>query len=234
MALRVTGSSAASAKYDLITAMGSYALALGKTDQRRVLRFLTLIFARYNWQQNKLTVGQVEIAALWSVDPRTVKREMSVLKSKGWLYVKRPGARGRVTEYGLSIDQIFASTQESHSKVGPDFVARMEQTPAAATTTNVITLASRQGNLESPLQSGSEKGEESLWGNVCDRLYAQDAALFQAWFASLKPAEQSQTKLILEAPSKFHAEYVKTHLMGRLFDACQRTDPKLRYVDVVA
>jgi len=91
------GRDAAARKYDIITALGAYALAGGKHDHRLVLRFITLVTARYNWARNELAVGQREIAQLWSVDERTVKREMAKLRGCGWLVVKRQGARGRVT-----------------------------------------------------------------------------------------------------------------------------------------
>ena len=42
------GRDAAARKYDIITALGAYALAGGKHDHRLVLRFITLVTARYN------------------------------------------------------------------------------------------------------------------------------------------------------------------------------------------
>ena len=75
----------AARKYDIITALGAYALARNKHDQRLVLRLITLMTARYNWARNELAVGQREIARLWSVDERTVKREMAKLRGCGWL-----------------------------------------------------------------------------------------------------------------------------------------------------
>ncbi len=74
---KLVGRDAAARKYDIITALGSYALAGSKHDHRIVLRFITLVTARYNWARNELAVGQREIARLWAVDERTVKREMA-------------------------------------------------------------------------------------------------------------------------------------------------------------
>jgi len=105
------GRDAAARKYDIITALGAYALAGGKHDHRLVLRFITLVTARYNWARNELAVGQREIAQLWSVDERTVKREMAKLRGCGWLVVTRQGARGRVTAYGLDLDAILEKTR---------------------------------------------------------------------------------------------------------------------------
>ena len=88
---RPVGRGAGARKYDILTALGAYALAQDKHMQRRVLRFLTLMTARYNWARNHLAVGQREIARLWAVDTRTVKREMAALRAS---WVDRSQAAG--------------------------------------------------------------------------------------------------------------------------------------------
>ena len=125
------GRGASARKYDLLTAMGAYALSQGKGPQRLVLRLITLVTARYNWARDELAVGQREIARLWSCDERTVKREMAKLRAMGWLIVRRQGVRGRVTEYSLAIDHILEDTRERWDAVGPDFALRMNGEPAS-------------------------------------------------------------------------------------------------------
>jgi hypothetical protein len=93
-----TGSMASSMKYDLLTALGTFALSQTKGKQVLCLRFMTLLTARYNWMRDELNIGQREIARMWCVEERTVKREMAKLRNLGWLIVKRQGARGRVTK----------------------------------------------------------------------------------------------------------------------------------------
>ena len=129
---KLVGRNAAAQKYDILTALGSYALACDKHQQRLVLRLITLVTARYNWGRNELAVGQREIARLWSVDERTVKREMAKLRALGWLVVHRQGARGRVTQYGMSIEHILESTRDTWKNVGPDFDLRMQGDPEPA------------------------------------------------------------------------------------------------------
>jgi hypothetical protein len=51
---------------------------------------MALITMRYNWQRDELTTGQGEIAPLWSVDERTVKREMARSGPR-----RRPGSTPR-------------------------------------------------------------------------------------------------------------------------------------------
>jgi len=111
LSTKVVGRAAASRKYDILTALATYALARKKHEHRLVLRLISLVTARYNWQRDELAIGQREIARMWSVDERTVKREMAKLRGLGWLVVKRQGARGRVTEYGLDIAAILEMTR---------------------------------------------------------------------------------------------------------------------------
>ena len=80
---RPVGREAASRKYDILSALMAFALAQDKHVQRQVLRIMALITTRYNWQRDELTMGQGEIAKLWSVDERTVKREMAKLRALG-------------------------------------------------------------------------------------------------------------------------------------------------------
>ena len=51
---QTVGRTASVVKYDVLTAMGAYALAHGKHEQRLILRFITLVVARYNWQRDEL------------------------------------------------------------------------------------------------------------------------------------------------------------------------------------
>ncbi len=125
LAGKAVGRKASTKKYDILTALGAFALAQDKGLQRLALRLMVLITARYNWRLNELSMGQKEIARLWAVNERTVKREMAKLRSLGWLSTKTPAARGRVATYAIDFHRISASTQESWPSVGPDFVARM-------------------------------------------------------------------------------------------------------------
>ena len=77
------GRNASALKYDILSALAVHALAGDKHRQRLILRLSALITTRYNWQRNELSMGRDEIARLWSVDERTVKREMARLRTLG-------------------------------------------------------------------------------------------------------------------------------------------------------
>ncbi|MDF3362711.1 hypothetical protein HLM50_16705 [Sulfitobacter sp. Ks41] len=222
--VKLAGQRDAARKYDIITALGAYALARNKHDQRLVLRLVTLITARYNWARDELAVGQREIARLWSVDERTVKRDTAKLRALGWLVVKRQGARGRVTEYGLDIDRILAMTEAEWSNVGPDFDLRMSGKPDE---TPVVSLPVR-GHVPAPdLSDGSE------WALAQSILYTEAPDLYGSWLCNLVRVERAGGRLVLRAPSRFHGSYVQTHLLRQILSACQAVDGDVTEVSVI-
>ena len=226
LSVKAVGRGASARKYDLLTALGAYALARGKHDQRLVLRLITLVTARYNWARDELAVGQREIARLWSVDERTVKREMAKLRGLGWLVVKRQGARGRVTEYSLSIETLFAVTEAQWANVGPDFELRLGG--AAAEAENVVALPVK-GKVAAPdIEDATE------WGLARTVLCQEDPALYTTWLHPLARAGRAGGRLTLKAPSRFHGTYVQTHLLARLHAVCAAVDDTVTEVIIVA
>ena len=222
--IRAVGREAAAKKYDLLSAMMAHALAADKHRQRLVLRLMALITSRYNWQRDELSVGQREIARLWCVDERTVKREMARLRVLGWIEIKQQGARGRVSVLGLNLERILLDTRPEWANIGPDFVARVGGTSAAtAERSNVV-----------PLRRADPQPATGLWGMAQARLAVEDRALFDAWFAGLADAGTDGDCLTLVAPTRFHANYVQTHLIERLRIAVTRTDAGVRQVRLTA
>ena len=147
--------------------MLAYGLSQDKHRQRLVMRLMALITTRYNWQRDELTMGQAEIAKLWSVDPRTVKREMAKLRSLGWLVEKRAAARGRVATHGIALDQIMVDTKPMWEAIGPDFVARVApESPVGGQGANVVPLRPS----EAPVSDGS------LWADAAAVFHGQDPA----------------------------------------------------------
>ena len=219
------GRGAAARKYDIITALGAYALARTKHDQRLVLRLITLVTARYNWARDELAVGQREIARLWSVDERTVKREMAKLRGHGWLVVKRQGARGRVTEYGLDMDRMLAMTRTDWPNVGPDFDLRMQGAPEPS---RVVPLPICGDVAPPDITAGTE------WVLAQAVLHSEEPDVFGSWLRALKRQQRAGGRLVLEAPSRFHGAYVQTHLLARILSACQAVDSDVDEVVIIA
>ncbi|MEL6235320.1 MAG: hypothetical protein AAFR46_13015, partial [Pseudomonadota bacterium] len=114
----------AARRHDLLAALALHGLAAGASGQRLALRLILLLTARYNWQTDRLAIGRDEIARLWQVDPRTVRREMARLRKLGWLEIRRAAARGRVAVYGLGLPRLLADLGPVWPRLGPDFAAR--------------------------------------------------------------------------------------------------------------
>lgn len=223
---RPAGRHASVVKYDILTALGAYALSQPKSPQKLVLRFMTLVTARYNWSRNELCVGQREIARLWTVDERTVKREMAKLRAMGWLVVKKQGVRGRVSEHGLDLDLIYEDTRSSWANVGPDFEHRMNGQEAPPT--NIVPLRTGQVAAAPDLSEGDE------WSLAKAVLHRDDPAIYTAWVNALTRAERAGGRLVLTAPSRFHANYVLANLKPRLLAACRDVDDQISEIIVVS
>ncbi|MCX8509413.1 MAG: hypothetical protein ORN49_11140 [Rhodobacteraceae bacterium] len=221
---RPVGREAASHKYDILSALMAFALAHDKLVQRQVLRIMALITTRYNWQRDELSMGQAEIARLWSVDERTVKREMARLRAQGWLVLKRQGARGRVSIYGMDLNRMMEETRAVWDKIGPDFIERLAPRDRAPPVSNVVPLRA----VPAPLRDGS------LWAEAQTLLHGADAAGYQAWLHPLTEAGQEAGCLTLAAPSRFHARYVETHLKDRLLAVVQSLAADIRDVKIIA
>lgn len=221
---RPVGREAASRKYDILSALMAFALSRDKHVQRQVLRVMALITTRYNWQRDELTMGQGEIARLWSVDDRTVKREMARLRAQGWLVLKRQGARGRVSVYGMDLERMLEDTRPAWPLIGDDFIARIEpDTTAGQGASNVVPLRS----VAAPIEDGS------VWASAGAALHAEDAATYGAWFQGLTDAGREANCLTLAAPTRFHATYVSANLKERLLVALRRVDPSVREVRII-
>lgn len=208
---RLTGPGAGSDKYDILTALAVAGLAEGGQRQVSLMRLMALVTARYNWAQDELVIGQREMAQLWSVDERTAKREVKRLIEAGLLAVLRPGVKGRVTAYRLSLSAIAQATAPVWGRVGPDFADRMSgrhQAPPPAEAPKVVQVdfASRQRLPD----------ESSPWMRARGRLAAADTARFSAWFEGLRLVSDSGGRIVLAAPSRFAATYVATHLRAPL------------------
>lgn len=227
LATRPVGRNASAMKYDILSALGVAALAADKHRQKLMLRLMVLITTRYNWQTNELSMGRAEIARLWSVEERTVKRELGKFRTLGWMNVKRTGARGRVTVYELDLAQVLGETRSVWEGMGSDFRARMEESqtvPELPADSKVVPLH------RAPLPAAAGQGD--LWSQVLETLHARDPGLASAWFHPLQEIERGNGRVVLAAPSRFIAGYVSTHLAGRLLATYSRFDPSIRRVDI--
>lgn len=212
--MRLTGPGAGVEKYDLLTAMAVNGLAAGGSEQASMLRLMALVTARYNWAQDELSIGQKEMALLWSVDERTAKRETKRLVEAGLLEVKRPGVRGRVACYRLGVAEIYRRSEARWGHVGSDFEARMGARNAAPQPDEAKVLRVEFGARNRP--DSAAEGQGGPWDRVLALLDRENPTLFQAWFSRLTLRQAAEDQVLIAAPSQFIAQYVSTHLMARL------------------
>ncbi|MDR6265716.1 MULTISPECIES: DnaA N-terminal domain-containing protein [Rhodobacterales] len=216
---RLTGPEAGSLKYDILTALTLLGLHGTATEQTSMMRLIALITARYNWRANELTVGQRDIARMWAVNERTVKREMKRLTDAQILVCKRSGVRGRVGAYTLNLSIVAKLSEPSWKAVGPDFEERMAMN-APVKTANVVKVDFAATPASKPEDVVPDK--PGTWRAVQRNLRANDEAVFQNWYARLSLTKQTGGVVELLAPSRFVANYIKTHLFDELHRALEQ------------
>lgn len=215
---RLTGPDAGVLKYDLLTALSVAGLNGSPTLQTSLMRLMALVTARYNWRTDEVSMGQRDIARMWSVNERTVKREMKRLTSADILICKRGGVRGRVGAYRLNYHQIARLSEPCWSLVGPDFEQRMRDRyrPAEA---KVV-------QLHSPLRDMAPVPPDcdglGTWHGAMSSLAQDHPNLYKTWFSRLTIRGFHKGVLRVKAPSSFIQRYLETHLMPILLAAMEK------------
>jgi len=224
LAAKTIGRNSSVLKYDILSALSVFALNGDKHRQRSVLRLQALITTRYNWGRNELSIGRREIAKLWAVEERTVKREMSRLRTSGWISVKHPAVRGRVAVYALDLECILEASRAHWASMGPDFVLRMESLldPAPIPEeSNVVPFQTPPSNAD-------------VWGQAAQMLHSRDTQRYTAWFQHLSQDHIDDGTLILRAPTRFLAQYVESHFGTELEQLLRGIDPELSGVRILS
>ncbi len=217
---RLVGPGSGVAKYDVLTALSVGALHRSPAAQVSVLRLIALITARYNWQRDELSIGQSEMARIWGVHDRTVKREVRRLQDAGFLTCLRPGVRGRVASYRLDRAGIERFSRPVWDLLGADFASRAGQLMAAAPATNVVRLDFGAATETAPGRDVASPGPASgTWAGVLDRLAGVQPEATANWYRRLSMVAHRDGVLVLAAPNRFVRDYVATHLREPLLAA---------------
>lgn len=227
-AKRLTGANAGSLKYDILTALSVYGLHAGPRVQISSSRMIGLITARYNWKLDEFCVGQRDLARMWNVTERTVKREIKFWLDQKLVICKRQGVRGRVGAYRINYLELYRATQPFWSRVGPDFEERMNATSPVQSNQVVAVDFSRK---VSPIRAGSTS---KAWQLICKRLQDMHPAQFQSWISQLEFVSENGEQVSLKAKSDFAAHYIQTHLITILKEAVEAIlGPRRRIVILV-
>lgn len=207
-AKRLTGPNAGSLKYDVLTALSVTGLHSAPGQQISLHRLSSILTARYNWGREELSLGQRDMARMWNVHERTVKREIKRWTDSGLLICLSPGVRGRVALYRLNLTHVFEISEPHWPCVGTDFVARMDALrPVARPVVVPLAFAPTPAPAQTPAAG---------WDAVRTRLHATLPDKFEAWIAPLKFISDDGRFVTLQAPSTFAARYLEVHLMSPL------------------
>ncbi len=166
---------------------------------------------------DELTVGQRDLARMWSVNERTVKREIKRLTDTEILICKRRGVRGRVAAYRLNYSQIAKLSEQCWPLVGPDFDERMRGRYREEAPVKVVQLS----DYSKPAEDELPQTGPGTWQRAMSRLAQDNADQFKAWFSQLQFIDFTAGVLTLRTPSKFAQRYIETHLTRPLLAAVE-------------
>lgn len=217
---RLTGAEAGSLKYDVLTAMAIAGLHGTATQQTSMIRLIALVTARYNWRNDELTVGQRDMARMWNVNERTVKREIKRLTNANILICKRQGVRGRVGAYTLNIAKLGSISKKNWTAVGPDFDDRMSKN--ISQNNAKVVKVDFGTKLVAQTQDDTKVQASGTWQSVLQSLKSTDAASYSNWYARLTLKSNKAGTVELLAPNKFVANYIQTHLNTPLHRALEK------------
>ena len=113
-------------------------------------------------------------------------------------------------------------TRQEWPNIGPDFVERAGGPAGHRPADDTVV----------PFRRVQSVAAGALWGRARRALAAEDPALFAVWFAAVTDCGVQDGRLQLIAPTRFHADYLRTHLQCRIEIAVGRADPSVRDVQI--
>ncbi len=213
---RLTGPGAGSMKYDLLTALTIFGLHGSPAQQISMTRLCALITARYNWKLDHFCVGQPEMARMWHVTERTVKREIKRWVDDRLLICVRKGVRGRVGAYRLNLLRVYEVSRDVWAAVGTDYAERMESMLPTSELSVVKVDFTKAAHDNTPTVD-----DGTSWYAVSERLRTLYPEKHPNWFAPLRFVSDSDGRYTLAARSGFVVRYLETHFSTVMAEAIE-------------
>lgn len=191
-----------SVKYDLLSAIAVCALYDGAIRKALGPKLLALITTRFDWSTGLISAGHDQLAALWNIDKRAVKRTLQELKDLEILLVLKRGVRGNVTLYRLDIWKALSLTKPVWPHLGEDFKRRLEeisQNHSSAATPKIVSLAGRREE-----NAQTEEITDPLLKSLAREVHG---VTFDRWFRRPQLA-RTKDKIVFEYDTVFMADYV--------------------------
>lgn len=226
---RLTGTGAGSVKYDVLTALNIFGLHGSPAQQISMMRLCALITARYNWKLDHFCVGQPEMARMWHVTERTVKREIKRWVDDRLLICVRKGVRGRVGAYRLNLLRVYEVSRDVWTAVGTDYAERMDgMLPTSGSSVVKVDFTKAVQDDTPTVNDGTS------WYAVSERLKTLYPEKHRNWFAPLRFVSDKDGRYTLAARSEFVVRYLETHFGAVMAEAIEtEVGPRRRIVFVV-
>ena len=235
------GPRASVVKYDIVAAINGAGLAKASLSKDLAQRLTLLIVSRYNWLTNEISAGHMQLAMLWSVDLRRVKRVLAELRDIGVLAVKRAGRKGLVTVYSLDLSRIAAITRPYWNLLGADIAARLD----AAFPEKVAPVSALEAPSAAREDVAGDIGQQSNVVGIAEvrrqradpvrHALAQEISppAFERWIKPLVH-ERRDDGVVFTAASSFVANYVERQFGHRIERAIRQLFPDIRRVMFIA
>lgn len=173
---------------------------------------------------DEFCVGQRDLARMWNVTERTVKREIKYWLETQVVICKRRGVRGRVGAYRLNYPEIYRQSEPYWAAVGPDFQARMAETnPMQQSKVVAIDFRSTPSSPPPEAAESDDHAAPKTWRATCQRMRNLHPAHYQNWIGLLSFGGDDGESISLYANNQFVAHYVQTHLTGLIMEAVEAT-----------
>lgn len=211
----------ASLKYDVLSALA--VAALSQKDRTRIdyFRLIALITSRYDWLRGEVSIGHSQLAELWSIDVRSVKRQVAYYADAGLMKKSRAGVRGRVTVYEIDLLKLIETTRPTFAKIGPDLEERLDQFYGAAVQSETAQDSAETKTLGEINRDrvGATSSDSALLrpanvdredGRILSALRcALSPSVFERWFKDVTIRKASSGAIEFLFPTKFTADYVE-------------------------
>jgi hypothetical protein len=179
----------------------------------------------------------MQLALLWSVDLRRVKRIITELREIGILAVKRAGRKGLVTVYSLDLARIAEITRPFWHVLGADIAARLdavfptERATVEATeeAQSTIELSAERGRIQSNIVKIEDARRQRVDPVRQAIAREMEPPAFDRWIRPLGH-ERRNDSFVFTASSSFMASYVERQFGHKIERAIRQLFPEIRRV----
>lgn len=214
-----------------------------RRDERLTASFRAVggeLFALVNFETGDAFPQEVYLVEKLGLSPRTVKMAIKALSEAGYFTVVKRGRCNRYQpnfEAGEKVQNLHLSdgqqvqnlhlSDDDRCKKRPEQVQKTSGKRCKICTPTSLKTSLRTSGATSSAGGAPETGAAcelfmGIAGTSLRERLGED--LFAAWFAKLRFVREGDGLLVLSAPTKFIASYVKSNFAGHILQAAGRAD----------